>query len=419
MISRTQKFSLAVLLALASSTALLAQNAAGRWLGTADYNTQKVPFRLEISGSGDQVKGTLVNGPGAGKEKFTSSSGDYSGGHLLLTFDYYANTIDATIRDGVLTGTFGSTSKRIPITARINAAPPSASPKPPRIAGAWEVAVTNGNKGEAAWDLHVRQAGAQVNAVIQRIDGDTGNLYGTWRDGQFEVSSFTADGPSFVVLKPVQDGTLKVITYPKGVLRELIARRPDAARAANLQRPDDPLRHTAMKDPNQPITFRASDLEGKTISSSDPQFKGKVVIVSVGGSWCPNCHDEAPFLESLYKKYHQRGLEIVELSFEQEDQLANPTRLKAFIRRYGITYPVLLAGTPSQLNEKLPQADGLNCWPTTFFIGRDGLVKAIHAGYSGPATGVGNVDLEKTANTLVLRLLSTDAHTADSVRGGN
>ncbi len=62
------------------------------------------------------------------------------------------------------------------------------------------------------------------------------------------------------------------------------------------------------------------------VSNTDPQFDGKVVIVAIGGSWCPNCHDEAPFLESLYKQFHDKGLEIVNLSFEEADQLQDPTR---------------------------------------------------------------------------------------------
>ena len=167
-----------------------------------------------------------------------------------------------------------------------------------------------------------------------------------------------------------------------------------------------PLQHTKLKDPSQPLVFSARDLSGKVVSNTDAEFKGKVVIVSIGGSWCLNCHDEAPFLEELYQKYHGRGLDVVELSFEEDDQLTDPQRLRAFIQRYGITYPVLVAGTPDQLNEKLPEVDGLNCWPTTFFIGRDGLVKAIHAGYSGPATGSGNNDLRHDVNELVKKLLS-------------
>jgi len=388
-------------MALAQSADAYPATPNGVWQGTATSNGQQVPLRLEISGSGDQVQGALING----KEKSPASSGKYSDGHLVLHFNYFANTIDATLKDGVLTGTFSNHSRSIPITATLNAKPDDPSPNPPHIAGAWEIAV-KGPKGESAWELHVRQSGAEVDAVIQRIDGDTGNLYGTWRDGQFAVSHFTAAGPSYVLLRPQTDGTLKVVTFSRSGSQELTARRPEAARAEGLNKPDDALQHTNLKDPAQPLAFSGNDLNGRPVASTDSKFKGKVVILSIGGSWCPNCHDEAPFLEELYRKYHDRGLDVVELSFEEDDQLANPERLKAFIQKYGITFPVLLAGTPDQLNEKLPQVDGLNCWPTTFFIGRDGLVKSIHAGYSGPATGSGNSDLRREANALVVKLLS-------------
>ena len=388
-------------MALAQSADAYPATPDGVWQGTATYNGQQVPLRLEISGSGDHVQGALVNG----KEKSPASSGNYSDGHLVLHFNYFANTIEATLKDGALTGTFSNHSRSIPITATLNVKSADPAPNPPHIEGAWEIAI-KGPKGESAWELHVQESGSEVDAVIQRIDGDTGNLYGTWRDGQFAVSHFTAAGPSYAVLRPQADGTLKVITFSRSGSQELTARRPEAARAEGLNKPADALQHTKLKDPAQPLAFSGKDLNGKPVASTDSEFKDKVVILSIGGSWCPNCHDEAPFLEELYRKYHDRGLDVVELSFEEEDQLANPERLRAFIQRYGITYPVLLAGTPDQLNEQLPQVDGLNCWPTTFFIGRDGLVKSIHAGYSGPATGSGNSDLRREVNALVLKLLS-------------
>ena len=106
------------------------------------------------------------------------------------------------------------------------------------------------------------------------------------------------------------------------------------------------------------------------------------------------------------------GLEIVELSFEDEAQLSSLTRLRAVIKRFGITYPVLVAGTPDQLNEKFPSVLNLNCWPTTFFIGKDGLVKVTHAGYSGPATGGDNVELRAETVSLVKKLLAGDERSA-------
>jgi thiol-disulfide isomerase/thioredoxin len=161
-----------------------------------------------------------------------------------------------------------------------------------------------------------------------------------------------------------------------------------------------------VKNPNEPLAFRFPDLNGKLVSNTDPEFAHKVVIVAIGGSWCPNCQDEAPFLETLYRNYHNQGLEIVELSFEEASQLENPTRLRAVMKRYGTTYPVLIAGTPDQLNEKIQHVENLNCWPTTFFVGRDGLVKTIHTGYAGPATAGDNRNLEQETTVLVERFLA-------------
>ena len=374
----------------------------GRWFGSADLKGKQIPFRLDLSGSGDQVYAALING----KEGSPASSGSYSGGHLVLHFDYYANTLDATVKDGVLVGSFSGHSRGVPIVAHLNGETPQASVDPPNIAGEWEVAV-EGPKGERAWKLNVRQSGANVQAVIQRIDGDTGNLLGVWRDGQFVVTHFTAAGPSYAALRPQKDGTLQVETFTHGgAIQQQTARRPTDARSEGLSGPDDPMTHTSLKNPNEPLTFDFPDLTGKLVSSADPEFKGKVLIVSIGGSWCPNCQDEAPFLEELYRRFHGQGLEVVELSFEEESQLSSLTRLKAVIKRLGVTYPVLVAGTPDQLNERFPDVMNLNCWPTTFFVGKDGLVKATHTGYSGPATGGDNLALRNETVSLVERLLA-------------
>jgi thiol-disulfide isomerase/thioredoxin len=376
----------------------------GIWTGAAQQNGQQVPFQLEVGESSNDLHAALING----RQKSPASSASYADGHLELHFDYYANTLDATVQDGVLTGTFGRAGRIVPITARLHNDPPAPSPDAPNIAGTWEVSV-DGPKGEKAWKLQVRQSGAKVEAVIQRIDGDTGSLYGEWRDGQFAVSHFTAAGPSYAVLKPQGDGTLQLLTAGHGgQLQTLTARRPQIARSQGLQGPDDPLYHTLLDNPNQPLAFSFPDLNGRVVSNTDPQFRRKVVIVSVGGSWCPNCQDEAPFLEELYRKYHNHGLEIVELSFEEAPQIASPARLKAVIQKYGITYTVLVAGTPDELNEKIHGVANLNCWPTTFFVGQDGLVKAIHTGYSGPATGRDNALLEHETRAQVERLLAGD-----------
>jgi thiol-disulfide isomerase/thioredoxin len=399
--------SLATLFLCAGTLAAGAQSSPdGVWMGTAQYNGQAVPFTLQVTGDSNAVEGTLING----KRNSPSSSGSFSGGHLVLHFDEYTNTLDATLANGSLTGTFGRPDHIFSLSAQQNAAPVAADADAPHIDGDWQVAVS-GPKGEGTWKLRVHQMGPKVEAVIERIDGDTGSLYGTWRDGQFVVSHFTAAGPSIAILKPQTDGTLQVLAYTHSSgWQPYPAHRLAGERAVSATATDDPMHHTTLENPKQPLAFRFPDLSGKVISSSDPEFRHKAVIVSIGGSWCPNCQDEAPFLESLYQRYHEKGLEVVELSFEESGQLANPARLRAVIHKFGITYTVLVAGTPTELNDKLPGVQGLDCWPTTFFVGRDGLVKAIHTGYAGPATGKDNAALEHETTALVQRLLAGDEH---------
>jgi len=288
---------------------------------------------------------------------------------------------------------------------------PAASPNAPDIHGSWWIETTS-TKGEAAWEFRVDPSTPKtpvIKTVIQRIDGDTGGLWGTWNGTSYTVSHFNAAGAALYSVTPQPDGTLLVKSLLGGVhgsSADLVARRADEARKANLAAPTDPTQQTSVKDPSVPFTFSFPDLAGKTVANTDPEFRGKVVIVAVGGSWCPNCHDEAPFLVSLYKKFHSKGLEIVGLDFEQGDPDTDISRLKAFIAHYGITYPVLAAGTTDQLAEKIPQGVNLNCWPTSFFLGRDGRVKEVHAGFAGPGNTAGHEELERDETALVEKLLA-------------
>jgi thiol-disulfide isomerase/thioredoxin len=386
----------------------------GVWEGSATVHGQQVPVRLAVTGSGDALHAALLNGP----ETSAASSAVFAGDHLLVTFNYFARTLDATLADGNLTGSFGTATTRYPIhLSQHPADSKSEGTHAQDIQGDWEIAVKSA-KGESAWLLRVESLphSPELKAVIQRVDGDTGSLYGRWTGSSYQISHFAAAGPALYSLAPQADGTLLVSNLLRSDQQSLVARRPAQARAAALVGPTDPTQQTTMKDPAARFAFSFPDLSGKVVSNTDPQFDGKVVIVAIGGSWCPNCHDEAPFLESLYKQFHGRGLEIVDLSFEEADQLKDPERLKAFISRYGLTYTVLLAGETEQLNEKIPQAVNLNCWPTSFFVGRDGRVKEIHAGFAGPANPPANQALTREVTELVERLLAEPVPSQEALR---
>jgi thiol-disulfide isomerase/thioredoxin len=398
----------AALVALvASASPARAQSLAGLWDASVvvpagqDKGTIEVPFRFEIAGSGSAVKGSFFNGD----EKVTSTSGQLANGRLALSFDEYGTKLEADVKNGRLEGQYtrGTRGAPYPFKAARFTAARSGDEKIPSIAGLWNVQVGKSSKGEAAWQLIVRQSGAEVSAAILRIDGDTGALTGTYRDGRFVLSHFSGARPLRLEVTPGADGTLAVVQNKDNALTAV---RAEQAKAKGLPEPSDPSRFTSVKDPTEPLRFSFPDLSGRIVSNTDPRFAGKVVIVTIGGSWCPNCHDETPFLVDLYKKYRSRGLEIVELSFEEEAQLKDPVRLRAFIKRYGVEYTVLLPGEPKELNDKVPQGVNLNSFPTTFFLGRDGRVRSAHAGFPGKASGKFHEEATHEITALVERLLA-------------
>ena len=67
---------------------------------------------------------------------------------------------------------------------------------------------------------------------------------------------------------------------------------------------------------------------------------------------------------------------------------------------------MLLAGKNDELNSKIPQASNLNSWPTTFILGRDGTVRAVHAGFAAKASGVFHEQLRREYVSTIERLLA-------------
>lgn len=380
------------------------QNIDGLWDASVIVNGVAVPFRIEFTTKGTDASSHFFNGD----EKVNPSTrGSFHDGNLLLEFPSYATQLKATLKDGALSGAYFSSETSYPFHAERHHSWPKAMEGPvvPNIGGSWEIQVRS-PKGESAWRLLVNQSGTKISAVIVRVDGDTGTLSGRYRDGRFVLSHFTGERPFYLEVTPLPDQALKVDILSSHDKQTLVALRPEVARLKGLPPPDDPLQHTRLKDPNEPLHFRFADLNGQIVSDRDVRFRGKVVLVNISGSWCPNCHDEAPFLEDLYRKYHAQGLEIVTLDFEPREQLKDPVRARAFIQRYGIEYVYLIAGEPSQLSEKIPQALNLDAWPTTFFVGRDGLVREIHTGFTSRASGELDSELKSEITSSVAHLLA-------------
>ena len=403
-ISKTRLLAAASLM-LAAAPFASAQGLAGRWDASLTVNGTVIPFRLDVAGSGSELRGTLYNGD----DVETTTGASVANGTVTLRWDHYLTTIIAVEKGNELVGRVEMRGDKEasgnPFKAVRHVDRSVSAQNVPDIDGVWEIPHES-PKGEKAWRFIVKQKGAEASATILRVDGDTGALTGVYQDGRFVLSHFDGSRPARMEVKLAADGTLEINQNGSNRDGKLVAYRPAVARAKGLPQPSNYATHTTVRDPNERFTFQFPDVNGKVLSNEDPKFNGKVVVAIVTGTWCPNCHDEAQYLVQLDKKYRSQGLEIVALDFEEPEQQDDLARVKAFTEKYGVEYTYLIAGAPAEMWEKVPQLVNLNTWPATVFVGRDGLVKGVHAGFAAPASGEFNDQLKSEFTATIERLLS-------------
>jgi thiol-disulfide isomerase/thioredoxin len=385
----------------------------GLWDAVIVTSDTEVPFRFEIATSGPEIQGFFFEGD----RKIGSTAGSFVDGVLTLDYDFLNTTLDVRLDGDALVGTYRNNrpnARPQPVRMRRFAPVAIGDGDAPSLAGSWEMRrnadEVSAPRDTRTWHVFLRQSGAEVSGTILRVDGDTGTLVGHWQNGKLVLSHFAGERPNLFEATLNADGTLAVTLNRTA---HYLVVRSGEARAKGIPEPPDPSRYTTVKDPTTPFHFAFPDLTGTVVSDGDPQFRGKVVILAIGGSWCPNCHDEAPFLSELYKDYRARGLEIVGLMFENDadPNVARP-RVRSFIKRYASPYPMLIAGTtqPSPtsktINEALPQIVNFGAYPTTIYLGRDGRVRSVHAGFASPATGAEHVRLKQELRELTERLLA-------------
>ncbi|MBC9727826.1 TlpA disulfide reductase family protein [Streptomyces sp. TRM68367] len=119
----------------------------------------------------------------------------------------------------------------------------------------------------------------------------------------------------------------------------------------------------------------APDLSGKTVDGKQldvADYKGKVVVINVWGSWCPPCRAEAPGFEKVYKDVKGQGVQFVGIN--TRDTGTGPAL--AFEKEYGITYPSLYDPTGKLMLRFEKGTLNPQAIPSTLIIDRDGKIAA-------------------------------------------
>lgn len=395
----------AFFLALLAGPALAqSKGLSGQWRVALDHPGGELPFGLEVSQAGGRAKAWLINPP----ERLAVEQVKVDGRTITLSFPSYSSQLVLTLGDdGKLSGRADIVRSTGPVTLkasgergtwRFTAKPAKAAVD---LTGRWSlVRGPRGEKGLAQF----RQQGNVVTGSVQFPSGDTRYLAGEISGDTLRLSHFDGSSTGLWVAKLVGGKLDGEVFYATS--RAATDWNAERAQGADLEAV------MIEKPATDRLEFSFPDTSGKMVSLSDPRFKGKVVVITLGGAWCPNCHDEAKFLGPYYERRKKDGLEVISLNFEYGDNQARAFRqMDSFVRRYKLTYPHLLAGqpTPESTIKALGALGPVKVYPSTIFIGRDGKVREVHVGWAGPATGALNEKAKRDFDRYVSQLLREKA----------
>lgn len=368
---------------------------------------KSVPFGLDIA---REEKGTvlyLINGP----ERVRVPEVTVEHGKFTARMPGYENTLSATVSGGKLQGEFalvhgGGRVLELPFAARLGETWRFHSElldDNADMAGRWEVTYTTGAGGRTPGVAVLDQRFAQVAGTVMQLTGDQRYLAGEVYDEELRLSRF--DGGAVLLYEGKLDAGGNLVGdfwSDRGGHQRFVARRNHDADL------DSAAIATRLRDPQSRFEFSFKDADGTLVASSDARFAGKVLLVTLAGSWCPNSHDEAALLSDLSRKYRARGLEVVTLMFEQHADFArSAAAVQRFRAAHGLEYPTPIAGPMDErlASQALPQLDGVRAYPTAIFVDRAGRVRNIHTGFAGPAAGLAHDTLVQEFERTIEELL--------------
>lgn len=114
--------------------------------------------------------------------------------------------------------------------------------------------------------------------------------------------------------------------------------------------------------------FTLRSFEGETIRLSD--LRGQVVVVNFWASWCPPCREEAPYLESTWRKYQDQGVIFIGIDYVDIE-----TEALAYIDEFNISY-----FNGPDLRTTISQAYNIRGVPETYVIKKNGEIGYVHVG---------------------------------------
>jgi len=380
----------------------------GTWQAIITVPGGEIETSFELEQDATGYHASLVNA----QERIRIDEVTFADGELVLRFPVFNNEIRAQFDGESLQGSltlikrFGTTQD-LPFRATAGTEHPHATAEEPAkvdLSGRWAVQFVSEDGSVSPSIGEFAQRGSRLFGTFVNPDGDHRYLAGHVDGSRFELSTF--DGAhAFLFSGAVQNGEIVGADFWSGDAwhQTWSAHRDDYASLP------DAFDRTHLREGYESLEFEFPNQDGESISFAGSDFDGKVCVVMLAGTWCPNCNDEARFMNAMHEQYREQGLEVIALMFEHfEDHAVAAERVSHFRDKHEIEFHTLIAGISDKADaaEKLPALESVFAFPTTIFIDRQGKVRKIHSGFSGPGTGKYHEELKVRFEDIVVDLLA-------------
>ena len=388
------KYSLALVLFIHFTTIVFAQKiniSSGEWRGSLIRKDEiSIPFVFDIETKQSGVIMSIINA----EDTLRVNNFRLIGDSVLITLPFFDAEfmvkVSATKMQGRWTRHLPMGNTSIPFEASINQTRFDESHKiTPNLNNTWDVKFFDTAFKDSSDAIGKFQSSpTKITGTFLTSTGDYRFLEGVFDGEKIRLSTFDGSHAYLVIadFNPQNNRISNGVFYSGLNNKEFwnASFNPKAALP-------DAEKLTFLKQGFESVKFEFPDLDNKPITLEDARFKGKVVLLQIMGSWCPNCLDESKLMTSIYQQFQNSGLEIIGLCFEKsEDINIVKKNIDNFKNQLNITYPLVIAGNTQKgsVNKALPMLANFVAFPTLIIIDKKGKVRNIHTGYSGPATGI-------------------------------
>lgn len=372
----------------------------GKWGGEIQYDNESVPFSFEVGyPNGEIPEIVIING----KERRVVKNALVKGDSITIPLDPFDVAIKAKFTAMSLTGSYIKYYRgvNIPLSAsfgKTRFSKKSNKSSLTKISNKWSMTLDlESDSPSIAVGLFSMQNGIVTGTILTGVS-DYRFFEGILDGDSIKLSSFDGAHAFMILGRRTADGWEGEMIYDNNYSEPWIAK---ANPNAELPNPFEIVKIEPGK--HRPYFDLLSAGSGKnTIDPSN--YEGKVLIVQIFGTWCPNSLDETEYLVNWYKKNKNRDVAILASSYEANySQEYGLKRLADYKVMNNIPYDLVLGGRLNKTSAAMPFPfmEKIKAFPTLVIIDKQGYARYVHSYFNGPATGSYYQEFDKRFNEII------------------